>query len=155
MNPQEMEEKAEALFGDLYHCSQAVLVVGQEKLNGRVSAELTRAMDAFGGGLGGHGETCGALVGALAVIGLMDGRSTGGQYPEMKMWMHARELVKRFRMEIAGGHILCRDIAAVDWTDPDQVKAYRGGPKREICRKLTGRTARLVGEIIERAGASK
>ncbi len=154
MNPQEMEEKAEALFGDLYHCSQAVLAVGQEKLNGGVSAELIRAMDVFGGGLGGHGETCGALVGALAVIGLMDGRSAGGQYPEMKMWIDARELVRRFRTEIAGGHILCRDIVAVDWTDPDQVRAYREGPKREICRKLTGHTARLVGEIIEKARAS-
>jgi len=153
MNPTEMAEKAEALFGNLYHCSQAVLMVGQEKLGREISMDLVAAMDAFGGGLGAHGETCGALIGGLAVVGLMDGRSGGGGYPDMKMWQHARELVKRFRQEVAGGHILCRDIVAVDWTDPGQVKAYREGPKREHCRKITGQTARLIGEIIERAAA--
>jgi len=114
--------------------------------------ELIKAMDAFGGGLGAHGETCGALVGALAVIGLLDGRGVGGVYPETNMWLHAREMVQRFRAEIAAGHILCRDIVAVDWTDASQVKAFRQGPKRESCKKLTGHTARLVGEIIEKAG---
>jgi C_GCAxxG_C_C family probable redox protein len=128
-----------------------VLAVGQEKLGSEVSVDLLKAMDAFGGGLGAHGETCGALIGGLAVVGLLYGRSGGGQYPDMRMWKVAREFVRRFREEIAGGHILCRDIIHVDWTDADQVKAFRAGPKREDCKKLTGRTARLVGEIIERA----
>jgi len=30
-------------------------------------------------------------------------------------------------------------------------KEYLEGQKREDCKKLTGRTARLIGEIIERA----
>ena len=108
-------------------------------------------MDIFGGGLGAHGETCGALIGGLAVVGLMNGRSGGGEYPDVKMWQHARELVHRFRTEITDGRLLCREIVAVDWTDSGQLKAFREGPKWEACRRLTGHTARLVGEIIEKA----
>ena len=115
--------------------------------------DLLKAMDAFGGGLGASGETCGALIGGLAVVGLLYGRSVGGQYPDMRMWKYAREFVRRFREEITGGPILCRDIIQVDWTDAGQVKAFRAGSKREICRQLTGRTAGLVGEIIDQASA--
>jgi hypothetical protein len=41
----------------------------------------------------------------------------------------------------------------VNWMDQNQVKEYRQGQKHQDCRKLTGRTAKLVGEIIERATA--
>ena len=69
------------------------------------------------------------------------------------MWKYAHELMKRFNGEIAGGSILCRDIVNVDWMDQNQVKEYRQGQKHMDCRKLTGRTAKLVGEIIEGAMA--
>jgi hypothetical protein len=61
--------------------------------------------------------------------------------------------MKRFKGEIADGSILCRDIVNVNWMDQNQVKEYRQGQKHQECRKLTGRTAKLVGEIIERATA--
>jgi hypothetical protein len=69
------------------------------------------------------------------------------------MWKYAHELMKRFRAEIASGNILCRDIVNVNWMDQNQVKEYREGQKHADCRKLTGRTAKLVGEIIELATA--
>jgi len=75
MTPEEMREKAIQVFmkPNPFMCSQATFAVGQEKL-GKVDWEIVRAMGAFGGGLGGNGETCGALIGALAVIGLKYGR---------------------------------------------------------------------------------
>lgn len=114
---------------------------------------MMKAMDIFGGGLGAHGEVCGAVVGGLAVIGIMFGRNTGDEYPDFRMWKCAHEFMKRFREEITRGSILCRDIANVNWMDQNQVKEYREGQKREDCKKLTGKTARLIGEIIERAMA--
>ncbi len=111
-------------------------------------------MDAFGGGLGAHGETCGALIGGLAVIGLMFGRNTGDRYADPRMWKFAHELLKCFRGEITGGKILCKDIIGVNWMDQTQVKEYREGRKRQDCRKLTAKTARLIGEIIDRAAVA-
>lgn len=110
-------------------------------------------MDSFGGGLGAHGEVCGAVIGSLATIGLLCGRSEAGTQADMTMWKSCRIFMKRFREEITDGKILCHDLVNVDWTDFNQVKSYRGSDKREYCRVLTGKTAKLVGEILEKAQA--
>jgi C_GCAxxG_C_C family probable redox protein len=101
--------------------------------------------------LGAEGEVCGAVIGGLAVVGLLFGRNEVGERADMKMWTYSQEFLKRFKKEIAGGSILCRDIAKVDWADQAQVKEYRKGETFLKCRTLTGKTAELIGELIERA----
>jgi len=108
-------------------------------------------MEAFGGGLGGRGEVCGAVIGGLAVIGLMFGRDKVGEETDRNVWIYSREFLRRFEKEIAGGSMLCRDIAQTNWLDPAQVKAYGQGEKFLKCKILTGKTAGLIGELIERA----
>jgi C_GCAxxG_C_C family probable redox protein len=108
-------------------------------------------MAAFGGGLGANGEVCGAVVGGLACIGLRFGRAIGEAGTDTKMFGYSSEFLKRFREEIAAGCILCREIAQVDWRDPEQVKAYREGGKSRECLVLVGKTAKLVGELLERS----
>jgi len=109
-------------------------------------------MDAFGGGLDGQGETCGAVIGALAAIGLRFGRSKPGSEADIRMRICSHAFVRRFRDEVADGKILCRDIARVDWRDPDQVKSFREGGGRDACQALVGKTAKILGEILERSG---
>ena len=96
---------------------------------------------------------CGAVIGGLAAIGLLFGRDQGGEETDMTMWMYSREFMKRFKKEIAGGSFLCRDIVQVNWADPAQVKEYRQGEKFLKCKTLTGKTAGLIGELMERAKA--
>lgn len=110
-------------------------------------------MESFAGGLGGHGEVCGAVIGSLATIGLLFGRDKAGGETDKKVWTYSREFLKRFGKEIAGGSILCRDIAQTIWLDPAQVKEYGQGEKFLKCRTLVGKTADLIGELIERAKA--
>jgi hypothetical protein len=44
-----------------------------------------------------------------------------------------------------------REIVGVDWRSPDQqVRAFREGEGFRSRTRLTGDTARLVGEILER-----
>jgi len=69
----------------------------------------------------------------------------------MKMWKYCRIFMKRFREGVTEDKILCRDIANVDWMNPDQAKSYRGSDKFEHCRIITGKTAMLVGELMEKA----
>ena len=127
-------------------------MVAQEKL-GKKNDDLIKALDPFGGGLGGHGEVCGVVIGGLAAIGLLFGRNKVGEEADMKMWKYSREFLKRFGKEIAGGSILCRDIVQVNWLDPAQVKEYGQGEKFFKCKTLVGKTAGLIGELIERAKA--
>ena len=152
MTPKDMRKKAiEMMAVQRFHCSQAIAAVGQEKL-GRGNDDVIRAMGAFGGGLGGNGEVCGALAGALAVLGLCYSRASADEKENPKMWTDAQEMVRRFRSEIVNqeGTIYCRDIARVDWTDREQAKAFYKGDQVKKCIRIVGETAMLVGEMLER-----
>ena len=108
-------------------------------------------MGAFGGGLGGNGEVCGAVAGALAVMGLRFSRAREEEKEDPRMWSYAQEVLQRFReiVEKHGG-IHCRDIARVDWKDRDQAKAFYRGEKVLECGRIVGETAFMVGELLER-----
>jgi C_GCAxxG_C_C family probable redox protein len=111
-----------------------------------------KAMGAFGGGLGGNGEVCGAVAGALAVIGLRFSRSREDEKEDPRMWSYAQEALQRFR-EIAKKHggILCRDITKLDWKDREQAKSFYKSEKVLECGRIVGETAQMVGELLERA----
>ena len=125
--------------------------MGQEKL-GKKDDEVMKAMGAFGGGLGGNGEVCGAVVGALAVMGLRFSRSSEDEKEDPKMWSYAHEVLERFQKEIAKNHgsILCREIARVNWKDREQARSFYKSEKVLECGRIVGDTAVLVGELLER-----
>jgi C_GCAxxG_C_C family probable redox protein len=110
-------------------------------------------MDAFGGGLSGYGNVCGAVVGGLAAIGLTKGRSEPGAPADATMRKVGRVFITRFREEVSENKLLCSDIINIDWTDANQVKAYRESDEREYCRILVGKTAILLGEMLEKTQA--
>ena len=152
MTPKEMKKKAiEMMAVQRFHCSQAIVAVGQEKL-GKGNDDVIRAMGAFGGGLGGNGEVCGALAGGVAVMGLRYSRGNRDEKENPKMWADTRELVRRFRDEIVqmNGTILCHDISQVDWSNREQVKAFYQGDTVKKCIRIVGETALLIGEMLER-----
>ena len=108
-------------------------------------------MGALGGGLGGNGEVCGAVVGALGVLGLRFGRGTEEEKEDPKMFPCAKEVLQRFR-EIVNNHegILCREIAGVDWKDREQARAFYKSEKITECLRIVGDTAHMVGGLLER-----
>jgi C_GCAxxG_C_C family probable redox protein len=129
----------------------ATLAVGQEKL-GKKDWEVIKAMSAFAGGLGSNGEVCGALIGALASIGLKFSRDQEGEKEDRRMWGYTRELLKRFREEIVQSHsgIRCREIAGVDWRNREEVANFFNGEKFLECARIVGDTAKLTGEFLDR-----
>lgn len=153
MTPKEMRKKALEMFAvQKFHCSQCIAAVGQEKL-GKGNDDVIRAMGAFGGGLCGNGEVCGALAGALAVLGLRYSRAKSDEKEDAKMWKVADEVFKRFRDEIVNknGAIRCFDIAGVNWKDREQAKVfYQGSDAIKRCYHIVGETAQMLGEILER-----
>jgi C_GCAxxG_C_C family probable redox protein len=108
-------------------------------------------MGAFGGGLGGNGEACGALAGALAVMGLRFSRAREDEKEDPRMWSYAHEVLDRFR-EIVKNHggIRCRDIVDVDWKDREQAKAYYKSEKVLECGRIIADTVQMLGELLER-----
>ncbi len=108
-------------------------------------------MGAFGGGLGGNGEVCGAVIGGLAALGIRLSRGTEEEKEDRRMWRFTDEFVRRFREEVspARGKILCSEIVGVNWKNPAEVKNFYS-EKGRICVALVGDAARLIGEILER-----
>ncbi len=151
MTPEEMREKAIQLFKERFHCSQAVLAAGQEKI-GTVNEEVVKAMGSFGGGLASSGRVCGALVGGVALISSMYSRGNLQGKEDPRMWYLSRALVKKFEELCAPfASINCCDIAQVDWHNRDQVREFYKNPEstRQNCIKLVGDTAYALGKILE------
>jgi C_GCAxxG_C_C family probable redox protein len=109
-------------------------------------------MGPFGGGLGGNGEVCGAVVGGLAALGIRWSRGTEEEKEDPRMWLFTEEFVRRFREEVspARGRILCSEIIGVDWKNREQVKEFYR-EKGKTCVALVGDTARLIAEFLDRS----
>lgn len=68
-------ERAFELMAKGMHCSEAVVQAAGEYLWGNCPDILARASSPFGGGVAGtHDEICGALSGAILIIGARYGR---------------------------------------------------------------------------------
>jgi len=125
--------------------------VGQVKLN-VVDEAAIKAVGLFGGGIARSGNTCGALLGAIAALSCLYSRGTLDEKENPVMWELGDRLVKRFEelTEQEGG-IRCMDIARVDWRDPVAAKEFRTNPesRRKVCVHLVGDVAQALGELIE------
>ena len=155
MTPDEMREKAIDLFLKRLHCSQVLATVGMEKL-GVDDPAVIKALGAFGGGIGGTGNICGALVGAVSVLGTMYSRSNLDEKENPRMWNATKIVMKNFQdLTDEYGGINCCQIARVDWMERDQVKDFYGNPesRRQHCVRVVGEPARALGELLEQEAA--
>jgi C_GCAxxG_C_C family probable redox protein len=112
-------EHAIQLFSEKHSCAQAVLMAFADDY-GMDLLTASKVACAFGGGISHMGLTCGAVTGALLVLGLKFG---GG--PEMKegTYQAVQEFVKRFRS--LHGSINCTELVGYDLSDPEQIRKAR------------------------------
>lgn len=68
-------KEAKELFESGFNCTQAVLLSFCDEL-GLPQETASKIACPFGGGIGGHGKICGALTGAMMVIGLKYGSAS-------------------------------------------------------------------------------
>ncbi|MDX9835803.1 MAG: C-GCAxxG-C-C family protein [Desulfobulbus sp.] len=151
MTPDEMREKSIDLFLKRLHCSQVLATVGMEKL-GVSDPAVIKALGAFGGGIGGTGNMCGALVGAVSVLGTLYSRGSLDEKENPRMWSATKTVMKNFEeLTTECGGINCCQIARVNWMERDQVKDFYGNPesRRQHCIRVVGETAKALGELLE------
>lgn len=106
------KERALDLFKQGYSCSQAIAAVFAEDYGLPVETAL-RLSQGFGGGMARLAETCGAVTGAIMIIGLKHGR-TRPEDKEAKERTYdiAQDLFRRFRAR--HGSLRCRDLLGCD-----------------------------------------
>ncbi len=137
------EETARALFAQGFSCSQAVLTAFAER-HGLARDAALRLGCAFGGGVGRTGGTCGAVSGALLVLGLAHGRTTIEDVPAReRTYALARAFRERFRE--AHGSEVCRELLGVDIGTPEgHAAAQQAGLYRTRCPEFVASAVRIV-----------
>jgi C_GCAxxG_C_C family probable redox protein len=109
---------------------------------------IPRLATPFGGGIGGRGNVCGAVVGSVMAIGLKYGREEPSQ-PRDKAYALAQEFCRRFEEEM--GSLSCRELTGMDLSTPEGHDAfYTSDVPIRVCLRAGGTAFRLVMEILER-----
>jgi C_GCAxxG_C_C family probable redox protein len=141
-------EKALEYFRNSYNCSQSVLTVFADEF--RISEDdCLKISCAFGGGMGRQQYTCGAVTGALMVLGLKYGKALND--PEEKKqhtYAKTRELFVEFIK--LNGSANCRELLeGLDMTDPGDHKKIIDRKLFDIkCEKCVADAVRIVERMM-------
>lgn len=136
-------DKALELFASNFNCSQAVFASFAPDFG--IDEELAlKIATSFGGGAR-NGEICGAVSGALMVLGLKYGHyQSDNNEQKSKAYAAAVEYTKRFR-EI-NGSVVCRDLLGYDLSVPEEMAFIR---EKNLFRDICPQMVKSAVEVLE------
>ncbi len=142
----ERAQQARELFLSGYNCAQSVLLSYAEDT--RFSKELAQKVAAgFGGGMGKQQETCGAVTGAVMVLGLLRGEKVNNN-EELKTESYAsvKELYRKFTEEFKTTR--CRDLIGCDLNTPEGAAKFKDEKIMEtVCAGCVEKAVQIVDNI--------
>jgi len=136
-----------SLFRQGFSCSQAVAAAFAADYGLEQDAAL-RLSQGFGGGIARRADWCGALTGAIIVIGLKHGRVRPDDAAARdKTYALVQELIARFTAR--HGEIKCRDLLGCDLGTPEgQKKADQLKLHQTKCEDFVRDAASILGELL-------
>ena len=139
-------ETAVSRFKDGCNCSQAILATYGEAL-GLPPETALRVACGFGGGMR-RADVCGAVTGALMVLGLRHGpTSCPGQPQKNETYAQVQAFHTRFAER--QGTVMCRDLLGCDISTPDgQQKAQAEQLFKTICPEAVKMAAEILEEML-------
>ena len=138
-------DKAVDLF-DRFNCAQAVFAACGAGDGMSESMCLTLA-GPFGGGMGRMGETCGAVTGALMVLGVRHGQGMATDPAQARGPLYERvgRLANAFREQ--HGALTCRELTGCDLRTPEGQEQFKARDLHHtLCQKLVASAAQLLEE---------
>lgn len=107
-----------------------------------------RIAGAFGAGMARTGETCGAVTGALMVIGLHHAKMKKDDDESRELaYALAQEFMDAFRER--NGTLLCRELLGVDVGTPEGMREVRERDLfRTVCPKFVGDASEIIEKIL-------
>ena len=140
-------KEAVSVFLKGFLCSQAILSTygTQYGLETKIALKLSSP---FGAGMGRLGNICGAVNGALMVIGLKYGNSKVSESKKKeKTFTIAREFIKKF--ESQNESIICKKLLNCDISTLEgRNKAIKDKYFIEICPKFVQDAAEILEELL-------
>ncbi|MFA5332616.1 MAG: C-GCAxxG-C-C family protein [Methanoregula sp.] len=139
--------KAAACFAEGYSCSQAVCAAFAEDFGIDRDTALKLSCG-FGGGVSHTGNTCGAVSGAILVIGMKYGR-TGHDCPEAKARTYAKvnEFITEF---LRRNHsTCCTTLLDCNLSDPKELaRARETGIMKARCPGFVQDAVEILEKIV-------
>ncbi len=147
-------KEAKELFEKGFNCAQSVLFThGKDhfKENG-LSLKLASG---FGAGMSYRGETCGAVSGALMVIGLHYGYSDLTMDISKEMtYMITREFMETFEKQ--NGSLICNRLLNTEINTTEGLEyARQNGIFKKICPDLVGSACEILESLLEKYPVGK
>ncbi len=142
------QEQAVTYFDRGFSCAQAVLATFAPRFG--LAHELAlRVAGAFGSGMAGMSRTCGAVTGAMMVIGLQEGKTEGDDSAARdQCYALVNEFVTRF--EGRHGAIVCRELLGCDISTPEGTAyARQNNLFNERCPTFVEDAAEILEQILK------
>lgn len=142
---------SEKVYDNEVRCHGCAQVVVQSFMHqmGVENPLLSKAASPFFAGLALTGQTCGALIGPLMMLGMVFGREDidQGLPGLLENVRPMRKLVKNFSQKNRD-QISCRGITGVDMANPEQSQEYFKAGGLERCARLMADTAAEAAGLI-------
>lgn len=146
------EKAAAANFIGGYNCAQSVFTAFCD-VHGFDRETAARVSSSFGGGVGRLREICGALSGALMVLGCVEGGYEAGDIEaKAAHYRDIQEFARRFEKEI--GSISCRSILGLPPGPSDPIPEAHSPQYLAMrpCLRCVETSARLLDEFLAEKG---
>jgi C_GCAxxG_C_C family probable redox protein len=140
-------DDAVTCFKKGFSCSQAIVSTFSEEW-GMDQETALRISCGFGAGIARSGNICGAVTGAILIIGLKYGKvSTGDDAAKEWTYNRVQEFITNFKAK--NGSINCTELLGYDLSDPKQFKrAHECGVVMTKCPELTRDAAAILEKIL-------
>lgn len=146
--PSDHAQKAIEFFNKGYSCSQSVFSAFAEDYGLDPGVAISVAAG-FGGGIGRTGNLCGAVSGAIMVIGL-----ASGVRPEIdpewreKIYSLDNEFIQRFTEKF--GSLQCPDLLGLNLANAEErEEAKKKGVFQRVCPALITDAVEILDEILK------
>jgi C_GCAxxG_C_C family probable redox protein len=140
-------KEADSQFEKGYSCAPSVLSTYSEQFGLKNELALKIACG-FGGGIGRTGRTCGAVTGAVMVIGLKHGQA---DVNDEESRQETQRLVKEFidKFEAVHGSLECRELIGYDLSNAAELETARADDAREKkCRGFVHDAAVILEDVL-------
>lgn len=109
---------------------------------------VPRIATGFGAGMGRHGETCGAVVGAIMALGMKYGREDAADLPaKMNTYDKVESLLNAFKQRY--GSVVCHDLVGCDLLTIEGNERFKRENLIEKCREFVEFMARETLPLLE------
>ncbi len=135
-------------FDTDYNCSQSVMKAVLES-KGMDFGEIFHLAAGFGGGVGLQGHICGAVSGAVAALGVINGkRIDDAKEHKQATYEISEKFMKLFKEK--NGSIICDDLTGIEMADKSaHDKAMEDGTFEKVCPAYVMDAVRIVLELTQ------